>query len=212
MTCHDGHIKDLLPAYREQGLDQPELDRVRIHLESCEDCRAELALLGLLASEAVPDPGEAFWEAMPGRVHRAVQEEMERKGHAGLSRILDRFILPRWVWIAATAGVVLLVSWVAFLAPLKTTERSPSPGYEFSEEVMSADPSAADPAQISELDRDELDTAAAWAGNELASIAPEIERGIANGVDTDLYEELRQLNAGEVERLSMIIDRWKQEG
>lgn len=211
--CTDKTIKDLLPAYREQGLDPQEMDRVRMHLESCGDCRAELSLLGLLAEESVPDPGEAFWLAMPERVHRAVREEKGEKRRFGLSLILDRFILPRWAWTAAVAGVVLLVSWVAFLAPLKSPERPPSPVYEFSDETISTDPSLADPAQISELDPDELDTAETWAGNELASISREVEQGVVNGADTDLYEELRQLNAGEVDRLSTMVEQqWKQEG
>ncbi len=207
MTCHDENIKDLLPAYREQVLDQPELDRVRIHLESCEDCRRSLVLLELLAEESVPDPGEAYWAALPERVHRAVREAKERKGHFGLSRILGRFILPRWAWTAAATGVVLLVSWVAFRAPQKLPDQALSPGYEVSDEIV-----AADPAQISEFDRDELDAVASWAGNELASISQEIESGMMNGSDTDLYEDVRQLNAREVERLSTMIDQWKQEG
>ena len=211
MTCHDENIKDLLPAYREQGLDPPGLDRVRIHLESCGDCREELDLLGLLAEETVPDPGEEFWAAMPDRVRRAVRERKEEKGHFGLSRVLDWFILPRWAWTAAAAGVVLLVSWVAF-GPLKAPERTPSAEYEISDAIMPADTSGSDPSQISELDRDELDTAAAWAEKELASVARELEHGMVNGVDTDLYEELRQLNASEVEQLSTLVDQWKQEG
>jgi hypothetical protein len=212
MTCHDENIKDLLPAYREQGLDAPELDRVRIHLESCRDCRAELALFGLLSEESVPDPGEEFWAAMPEQVRRAVRERKEEKGHFGLSRVLDWFILPRWAWTAAAAGVVLLVSWVAFRGPLKAPEHTLSAGYEISDALMAADPSGSDPSQISELDRDELDTAAAWAEKELASFARELERGMVNGADTDLYEELRQLNAKEVEQLSTLVDQWKQEG
>lgn len=210
-ACDDKTIKDLLPAYRDRNLDLAELERVRVHLQSCEDCRTDLALLGLLASDSVPDPGEAFWKAMPGRVHRAVRQEMERKGRAGLSRILDRFILPRWAWTAAAVGAVLLVSWIAFLVPQKSPDRPPSPGYDVSEDIMAADSSAADPAQISALDRDELDTAAAWAGNELASISRELDLSMVNGADTDLYEELRQLNAGEVERLSTMIEQWSQE-
>ena len=212
MTCHDENIKDLLPAYREQGLDPPELERVRTHLESCGDCRGSLAVLELLSEESVPDPGKEFWAAMPERVYRAVHERKEVKGHFGLSRVLDWFILPRWAWTAATAGVVLLVSWVAFLGPLKAPEHTQYAGYEISGETMPADPSVTDPSLISELDQDELDTATAWAEKELASFAREIEHNMVNGADTDLYEELRQLNATEVEQLSRLVDQWQQEG
>ncbi len=72
--CKDTTIKELLPAYREQALDRTEMLMIENHLASCEDCRNELSLLRMMAEEAVPDPGEAFWAAMPGRVYQCCSD------------------------------------------------------------------------------------------------------------------------------------------
>jgi len=73
MACNDLDIKELLPAYQGNMLAPTDHDRIEKHLSACEDCTRELKLLSILAAEPVPDPGELFWAAMPGRIFLEVQ-------------------------------------------------------------------------------------------------------------------------------------------
>ena len=61
------------------------------HLASCEDCRNELSLLRMMTEETVPDPGETFWSAMPGRVYQAVQTRKAGSRTFGLAWLVDRY-------------------------------------------------------------------------------------------------------------------------
>ena len=111
MKCTEKTIKDLLPVYLDQGLDRTETVRVEDHLGTCEDCSTELSLLRMMSEEPVPDPGEAFWASMPGRVSREVEESRNAKrGTFDLSWLWGRFTLPRWTWAAAGIGMVLVIS------------------------------------------------------------------------------------------------------
>jgi Putative zinc-finger len=210
--CDEKDIKELIPAYREQGLDKHDQERVRIHLESCDDCRADLALLRLMQEESVPDPGERYWDEMPGRIFRAVQERKERKWSFRLPWLTDRFLMPRWVLAASTVGLALAIGWFA-VQTHQTQQKGPSmtesQGYETVPEIM-----VSDAVPLSDLDRDQLDTIAAWAGSELASIARETSAApvMVNTTDADIDEELTDLDTKAAERLSTMLNQWKQEG
>ena len=114
MTCKNKEIQALLPAHLEQSLDQESQAGVERHVAVCEDCRTELALLRMMSEEPVPDPGEAFWAAMPGRIFRAVEAQKQQKASQWLPFGLGRFIIPRWAWAAAAA--VFLVAAVVLAA------------------------------------------------------------------------------------------------
>ncbi|MCK9418537.1 MAG: zf-HC2 domain-containing protein [Nitrospirae bacterium] len=205
--CNDETIKELLPAYREQVLDPLEKLTVVSHLASCDDCRTELALLSMMAEETVPDPGEAFWAAMPDRVSQAVQKSQTKRKTFDLSWLLSRMTLPRWTWAAATMGTVLIISWF-FVMPLQNRMEMPqSQGNEFADETA-----ATGSVSVADLDNNELSTIDSWAGSELASIAQEAEPVLGNGRDVDIYEELEALNAGEIKRLSKMLEQVRQEG
>ena len=75
MLCKNNTIKEMLPEYVADALEEEDMARVREHLIACSDCAQEAALLRMMADEPVPDPGEAFWAEMPGRVYRAVQQK-----------------------------------------------------------------------------------------------------------------------------------------
>jgi hypothetical protein len=205
--CDDKTIKELLPAYREQGLDQADALRVRNHLDSCEDCRSELSVLRMLAEDAALDPGEAFWAAMPGRVYRAVQDQQTRKKSFGLVRLLDRITLPRWGWAAATLGALLILSWYINLAVQEVPEMAQSYDYEFTDETETTGS-----LSVNALDHDELITIETWAGGELASIASEAEQVVWNTSEIDIDEELGDLNAQDVEQLSKMLEHIRREG
>jgi hypothetical protein len=213
MNCTDQTIKDLLPAYLEQALDRPEQDRVQKHLEGCEDCRKELSLLRMMSEEPVPDPGEAFWASMPGRIYRGIEAARDRnKGAFDLSWLWGRFILPRWAWTAAAVGIVLAISWVVLRSPQRVPELSLSQDYEVSDEIMVADSdSDTDTLHLRELDREDLNTVDTWAGKELASIAQDVDQSVAFS-ETDISEELAELNAAEMDRLSTMLSQEQEEG
>ena len=205
--CKETTIKELLPVYREQALDRTEMLMIENHLASCEDCRNELSLLRLMGEEAVPDPGEAFWAAMPGRVYRDVQTQQSEQKTFDLARLLDRIALPRWAWATASVTTVLLLSWLIIRPGQKEPEMPPAQEFEFAEEGMPAEQ-----VNVGELDRDELATIDTWTGTELASIAHETEQVLGNGQDSDVYDELPELNKRESEQLMQKIDQRMKEG
>ncbi len=163
-----------------------------------------------MAEETVPDPGEAFWEEMPDHVFRAVQRQKAKKRRFNLSWLADRIILPRWAMAAATVGIVLMVSLLATRSPQKAPDVPAWQGDEFAAEVPAVDP--ADTVHIRDLDRDQLDTVSVWASKELDSIAEEAVPVMVDNSETDIYEELANLNAREAEHLSTMLDQWEQEG
>jgi anti-sigma factor RsiW len=205
--CNDKIIKELLPAYGEQALDRTEVLMIESHLASCDDCRSELSLLRMMAEETVPDPGEAFWAAMPDRVYQTVQKHQTKRKTFDLAWLLDRTAFPRWTWAAATLGIVLIVAWFIVTPPQKKTEIPQPQGDEFADAT-----SAAGSVSVADLDLDELSTIDSWAGSELASIAREAEPVLVYGRDVDIYEEIEDLNAGEVERLSTMLAQIGREG
>jgi anti-sigma factor RsiW len=205
--CNDKTIKELLPAYLDQALDQEEKLKIVSHLASCDDCRAELSFLRMMAEETVPDPGEAFWAALPEQVFQAVQKRRTKKKTFDLSWLLERLALPRWTWAAATVGTVLIISWF-MISPLeKRTETPPSQGDEIGDATT-----ASVSVSVADLDHDELNTIDTWAGSELASIAQEAESFLGNRRDTDVHEELEELNAREIEQLSKMLEQVRREG
>jgi len=215
MKCFDDTIKDLLPAYQMQVLDHAEEDRIRKHLEKCEDCRTELSLLRMMSEEPMPDPGEAFWASMPGRVYREVEESRNAKKNTfDLSWLWDRFIHLRWTWAAAAVGVVLVISWFAFRSPQKALEPSLSQSNEFADEIMIATSpdTESDAIHLSELDRQDLDMVDNWAGREFTSIAQDVDPAVVLPPEAEISEEFADLNAGEMDRLSTMLSREEEEG
>lgn len=204
--CNDKIIKELLLAYREQALDKTEELMIENHLASCEDCRIELTLLRMLTEEAVPDPGEAYWSAMPGRVYRAVQEQKTGNTSFDLARLLERITLPRWTWAAASVMTVLLVSWLIIGPVQQEPALNPSQEYEFGAESIPSEL-----VNISELNNEELSAIDNWAGAELAFIAGESEQVLENSQERDVYEELVELDAQQAERLLKMIDQRMKE-
>ena len=205
--CNDKTIKELLPAYREQALDRTGNLLVENHLASCDECRTELSLLRMMAEETVPDPGEAFWNAMPDRIYQAVQKPQPKKKIFDLSWLFDRMALPRWAWAAATAGTVLIISWLVFTPLQNKPETTQSQGDEYAGVTV-----AAGSVSVADLDQDELSTIDSWTGSELGAIAQEAEPVIGTGRDADIYEAFEDLNTREVERLSNMLVQFVEEG
>ena len=214
MLCKNNDIKDMLPAYAAEALDEADSARVREHLLSCADCAQEAALLQMITDGPVPDPGEAFWAAMPGRVYRAVQQEGKKRPQRDLRELLQFLFLPRWAWAAAAVGIVLAGSLlVMHQAPRETTVPA-LPGEEYaSEDISQQDPALRHASvTLAELTSPELDAVNAWAATELSSLANEAGANTVNIFDTDLNEELAELDAHEADRLSTILTEQNEEG
>jgi hypothetical protein len=110
---------------------------------------------------------------------------------------------------ATTVGVVVVISLFTLRAVQRESNMPLSPEYALSDEIMSVNSSLS----VAELGPDQIDAINTWAGNELASIAQEAAPVVLGSVRTsDIEEELADLNAGEIERLSKIIEQWKEEG
>jgi hypothetical protein len=207
MTCINKDIKELLPAYLEQGLDQDARGRVERHLETCEDCRAELSLLLMMAEEPVPDPGEAFWLTMPERVFRAVQEEKKKEKRFVLSALWNGPVLPRWARATAVVGLVAVVSWL-LVRPAPMDVGGP---------VLPADGTAfeyavpAEPLNITELSNIELDAATAWAQNEFVPIGDAVSQDALETTPKNIYEDLMELSPQELDRVLDMLKKKEQD-
>jgi hypothetical protein len=208
MTCKNRDIHELLPAHLEQKLDPAAQKSVEQHLSSCGDCRTELEILRMLAAEAVPDPGEAFWTALPGRVSRDVQAQRQRDRSWQLPWALDQFLRPRWVVSAAVVLLVVSLAWFFTLpAPHKMADTGlPVSGASY-EDMF--DPGPIELAELGDRDLQSLDT---WATGELAAMMGEATDLLANGQDLSIDDKLAELNTQELERLSNKLDEYEEEG
>lgn len=208
MKCKDKKIKEMLPAYLEEGLEPDEKLRVKRHLKACEDCRAELALLGMMAKEPVPDPGGAFWQAMPERVFRSVQEEKKTRKGSIFSARPDSPFLSRWAWATAAAGLAAVVSWFLVRpAPIRDIASPDLAGNGISfEDIISLEP-----ISVAELSSIELDAATLWAQNELAPVREAVTQDAPGDAPKDVYEDLMELSREELDRVYEMLKKRERE-
>ncbi len=113
----DGHITELIPAYALGALDAGEAAAVRLHLETCAACQAELAAyeavvdaLPLAAAESEPAP------ALKGRLMERVQTSSKVETAVSpswpqtIADALRHFLTgPRWQPALALAALIFLV-------------------------------------------------------------------------------------------------------
>ena len=206
--CTDKNIQELLPAYREESLTGAERDQVEKHLAACGECREELELLGMLADEPVPDPGEAFWTAMPGKVYRQVRREQERERSWWDLRLPLTVSLPRWAWAATAVALVAALSWLTVRPAPGRTARVPAPMRGDLRTALTS----ADLLEFADLSDVEVDAVDLWATEELALLQDDFLDVMRNNADLGLEERLAELNAEELEKLSRMLDRQDQEG
>lgn len=208
MKCTSKDIKELLPLYREQALEQPDRERVERHLDVCGDCRLELFLLRAMAGEPVPDPGEAFWSRMPSRIYREVREQQSKSRQPGLSVLRQNLFMPRWAWATAAVMVVFVLSWLVFRPVQNDTTVAVLPADEASYEDILSDGSV----DVASLPADEFESVGVWADGQLASMTTEAAVVVVNGSDTNIAEELAEMDGKSLERFSTMLDRLKREG
>ena len=208
MTCNDLDIKGLLPAFQGKMLSPADADRIEKHLSTCEDCRTELSLLHMMSEEPVPDPGEAFWTAMPGRIFREVQAQRPQTMLQRLFSGGGRPIMPRWAWAAAAvfliATVVLLLDRPGTLEIARTA--LPENGSSYGD-LLSAE--TVDMAELTDV---EIDSVNLWATDELAQLREDAIDLFRTSTDISIDDRLAELNAQELEQLSKMLDTQDEEG
>lgn len=209
MRCADRDIQDLLPAFREGVLDDGDAARVRDHLARCRDCAEELGLLRALADEPVPDPGEAFWAALPDRVWREAQRA-DRPREDRL-RFWPREWLPRWTLGGAAAfALALLVVWML----ARPAGRPLPPPDTSAGAAVPAEDLYGSAASVADLGAADIDLLDSWVGkeveqlrNDLGSVAYE-----PNGTDKTLDEYLSTLDRNDLESLAARLSRTQEAG
>jgi len=208
MTCTNKDMQELLPAHLERVLDRTAQERVELHLASCRDCRDELELLRVLAAEPVPDPGEAFWSALPGRVFRAVRHGEQLKRSWWDLRVPVSISLPRWAWAATAVALVAAVSLLIVRpAPVKIAHvKTPVRG-----DIRTA-LTTADLLELADLSDTDVAAVDLWATDELALLQLDFLDVIRNSADLGLDDRLAELTAEELEALSKMLDSQNEEG
>ncbi len=207
MKCGSRDIKELLPLYGEQALDGDATRRVEQHLETCLDCREELALLRAMASEPVPDPGEAFWSRMPSQVYRQVQEQAEKSRGSRWSGILQGLLMPRWAWASAAVLVIAAAAWLLVRPHPEAPTVASSSGLTLEDEYLPGDT-----VDIDALGADEIKGVDSWANREMNTLAAEAGSVMTNGRDANIEEELAELDGRSLERLSRMLDQLRKGG
>ena len=212
MKCRDNEIQELLPAYQQQLLSPDERTRVEQHLALCGECSKELTMLGVLADDAVPDPGEAFWAALPGRIFRDVAEQERRKRSRSGSFLPDWLLPPRWIWTGSAAAMVLIVAVAAWFLvrprPVEIASKAtPDRILLFSTE----DTLDAEAIDMAELDNEQLDSLGSWASRELAALGEGPEDLFTSGFDASTDVKIAELNEQELENLSNNLDEYDEE-
>ena len=97
----EGHVLDLLSAYIDRSLDEPERERVRAHIEGCADCRA--AYVELQATMRMV-------QNMPvAAVPRAFTLTPEMAARVRKPSLLERIFSPKLAPTFATGSVVAFV-------------------------------------------------------------------------------------------------------
>lgn len=124
MSQNNQHISDLLPAYINGKLDAASAERARIHLETCEACRHELAAweavsgAAQLASASGPAPSPMLMNAVWAKIdaqEKAVAPHKSIKRlalHLGLVFSRQIPLIHKSIWIASILVNVLMCALV----------------------------------------------------------------------------------------------------
>jgi hypothetical protein len=105
---HDESIKDMFHGYLNGTLTREAAALLKEHLSGCDECAAELHIVGALLKLEVPDPGDSYFNSLTGAVLDSARAAAPGKFH--LWR--DFFIRP--VPIAAAASLCLMIYLVIF--------------------------------------------------------------------------------------------------
>jgi len=205
MTCTNTHIRELLPAFLEGSLDAGGTALVRGHLARCSDCSEELDLLGLMAGDQVPDPGEAFWASLPDRVYREIQLNRTEKETGRWWQIAWLSGMPARGAIAF--AMIVLVAWALVRPGHRTLPETTEPiGTVAIEDLYEG------PAAVADLGSSDIALLDNWVEREIAALRQDLGRTAvsANGFGRTLDEDLSAMDREELEDVVAELSR-KQE-
>lgn len=124
MSPNNQHISTLLPAYLNGSLDAASEERVRVHLETCGDCRRDLAAWQAvsgatqLASASASAPSAALmnavWAKIEAQEKAASQQKSIGRGAYHLWLVFARQVplIHKSIWIASILVNVLMCALV----------------------------------------------------------------------------------------------------
>ncbi|UCE01743.1 MAG: zf-HC2 domain-containing protein, partial [Candidatus Latescibacterota bacterium] len=130
----DAHVHEQLSAYLDGEIDAVARERVRVHLDACAACRAELLALeelrGVLRDTPAHEPDASYWERFADRVEARLPQAQapSRSLVERLSAWLlpaGRLDWPRALGAAATVTLVVFVSVLGLRQERVTPEGSP---------------------------------------------------------------------------------------
>lgn len=94
MSCDQ--VQKSLIDYIELEFFSDELKQVKTHLKACDQCRGShdnlVSMLGDARKISVQDPGQGYWDSLPGHVLREVRLKQAMKGDANvvnLAKVID---------------------------------------------------------------------------------------------------------------------------
>jgi hypothetical protein len=207
MKCERTDIRELLTERPDDPQARELSPEIELHLVTCAECRADAELLRMLQTEPVPDPGPAFWDALPNRIHRAVRAEQQAgKRKFPLAYLLGLLRSPL-VAAAVAASLVLVTASVVIMTTGNKPVISRVEGVPGT--IITADADEAMP--LSEMDQTDLDAVRTWTGAQYTAMGREFFAPAALVSETDLNEELADLQGSEIDRFAGIIDRYGQE-
>lgn len=207
--CGNNDIQTALPAYLEGSLNEAERLLVEGHLGLCADCTAELAMLRELAAQPVPDPGEAFWASLPGKVARDLREVEAHNRRRSLTGLVAGLALPRWVWAAAAVLVAALAAWY-LAAPQDGTVRGILAKRGAAAQVRVVE----QPASLKGVNPQDVARLSSWAHRELLAAQKELDEPVMDTavIDPGIDDDLVALDQKQLDELVRKLKARGQEG
>ncbi|MDH4162465.1 MAG: zf-HC2 domain-containing protein [Nitrospirota bacterium] len=205
MTCTNTHLREMLPSFLEGSLDAEGMALVRGHIARCSECSDELELLGMMSDEQVPDPGEAFWAALPDRVYRETQRTLAEK------RTRSGWLREWWSGMPVRGAIAFAMIVLVSLVLLRPAHRiQPETTGRIGDTTL--EDLYDGPAAVADLGPSDITLLNDWLEREITVLRQDLGRTAisANGFGRTLDEDLSTMDREELDDLVAELSR-KQE-